>query len=198
MQKCGLFALSLRLWELGALETEALFKEHVRGLVAHMGQQFVDAVFVIGHEGMTGREHEHNEILIRNDRWLEKRCCILREMPRQGEPGLFTDEKAKEAMAFNTAALLSARAIRIHSRWFTTKQQKRDELLSKFERQLYGYKKIFDVVRRKNGTYEYSRPRYTGKIGGEQDDTSMALQLALAGRIKFMSESGRLNYRQWR
>ena len=191
----------LRLWEIahaaaGALETEALSREHLRGLVTHMGDALIDAVFVIGHEGMTGREHEHNEILIRNDRWLDRRCCILREMPREGEPGLFTDDKAKEAMAFNTAALLSARSIRIHSRWFTTRQ-KRDDLFAKFERQMYGYKKIFDVIRRKNGTYEYSRPRYTGKIGGEQDDACMALQLALAGRIKFMSEGGRVRYRQW-
>jgi len=179
------------------LETEALFKEHIRGLVRHFGDALVDAIFVIGHEGMTGREHEHNEILIRNDPWLERRCCILREMTRQGEPGLFTDEKAKEAMAFNVSALLSAKSIRMHSRWFTTKAARQDDLFRKFERQLHGYKKVFDVIKRKNGTYEYSRPRYTGKIGGEQDDLCMALQLALAGRIKFKSESGRVAYRQW-
>ncbi len=180
----------------GTAEVKRLFVGHLRGIVEHFGPQlFGQTVFVIGHEANTGREHEHNAHQIALDEWLRQRCCVLCETSRPGEPGLHTDEWTKEAMHHTTEALLSAGALRMHSEWFTT-NRRRDDLCSKFERQMHRYSKIQDVVKRKNGTYDYSKPRYTGKIGGEQDDLCMALQLALMARTKFRGR-GAERYQRW-
>jgi len=128
------------------------------------------------------------------------RTCVLHET-RAGTAGLHVDEITKEAQVEALNLMLSLNLIGIHEHWVSASAKddklKRQELFQQYVGQSKRYSRIQEMKRQTNGTYKLSKPVFTGKLGGDNDDSWTSVLLAIRTLKTFHSPENDRKYGMW-
>jgi hypothetical protein len=141
-----------------------------------------DAILVLSFESNLAFESQH--LLKAFERNNVKKWVALSE-GAGGTLGWLTTAERKEAMCLQVRDALTVGSISLSSHFFSIKMDVKDALKA-----LGNEMRAFAIlVEPPKTTFGKVRKTYSGKVGGEQDDACIAMQLAVTGlRCFYTSE----------
>ena len=161
---------------LEALRTREASSQH-KLLIDHMNklrtiEELRGAQFVLGLESNLGFEAQHAIHSLRRSNF---RNWIALLEGVDGTPGLLTTNSSKEVMCVALQELLDQNRIVVSKRMLSVSYAPKD-ILDQLVAELRSYMVYVDPPKTLFGK---SRKTFTGKMGGHNDDTAIALQLAV-------------------
>lgn len=153
--------------------------------------EFATAHIVIGVESNGGTERDHQKYQI--DSSSLKNVTFLMESGKGVRPGIFTDDKMKEAVSRRAKEAIEFGRVRFHRHLTCVRSGDRvtpSMMKEKFLTQLSMFKR---VTIKSNKEYIRGKIIYTGKLHGGNDDMVMSWYLSLHGRTLF--EENKEKYR---
>ena len=156
-------------------ETKMCMLNHINAL--RSDSNFTDAYFVLSIESNLGQESDHyREFLLKR---RARHLVFMDECPNKSRIGTHTTENIKDQMQLTLNDTLTDGRIQFYNRIHTTENDAEAMKRSLF-RQLENYSAI---TKKTSG-----KRTFTGKIGTEQDDLAMVLQMNLLYRRIFRKD----------
>jgi hypothetical protein len=166
--------------------THELFVAHIEACRRIALLESTTAVIVA--ESNLGFESQHLLHALKNA--SVKKWMALTEGP-QGSLGLLTTAERKEQYCLLLREAMSVGSIALHGRFFSSSMS-----VAQAKRRLEEELVNFSIVTQPPvTTFGKVRKTYTGKVAGKQDDTVLALQMAVYGAKAFFTSSKYAAYR---
>jgi hypothetical protein len=151
---------------------------------------FADAIFVVQIEANLAYESDHHRVFLANA--AVPNLVFMSECANKARTGTWTTASTKDQMMLIFLDAITSQAISFYDKLVTTEDDP-DAMVRTLFRQLENYSAKFNTCSGKR--------TFTGKVGMEQDDLAIVIQMnMLYRRVFWKDEEGKYaqHHRHWR